>query len=71
MSKLDEIEPVMNNDAILTPRTIDVFSALAITLKRIHIRLIAEGYIVKDGQIRRSKKLIAYEQDNKPYPKNK
>jgi len=31
--------------------TIDSLSDLAETLQRIHNRLIAEGYIIKDGQI--------------------
>ena len=59
------------NNAVVTPKTIDVYSAFAVSLKRIHIRLIAEGYIIKDGQITKSERLLAYEQDNKPPRKNK
>lgn len=54
------------DNAVLTPKTIDIFSAFAVTLKRIHIRLIAEGYIIRDGQITKSERLLSYEQDNKP-----
>jgi hypothetical protein len=70
MPELDEKQNLAEN-AIVSPKTIDVFSALAVTLKRIHIRLIAEGYIIKDGQITKSDKLITYEQDNKPPRKNR
>lgn len=70
MKDLDENNKLAEN-AIVTPKTIDVFSAFAVTLKRIHIRLIAEGYIIKDGQITKSERLIAYEQDNKPPRKNR
>ena len=70
MPELDENNKLAEN-AIVTPKTIDIFSAFAVTLKRIHIRLIAEGYIIKDGQITKSERLIAYEQDNKPPRKNR
>lgn len=70
MPALDENNKLAEN-AIVNPKTIDVFSAFAVTLKRIHIRLIAEGYIIKDGQIMKSERLIAYEQDNKPPRKNR
>ena len=70
MHELDETNNQADN-AIVNPKTIDVFTTLAVTLKRIHVRLIAEGYIVKDGQITKSERLIAYEQDNKPPKKNK
>lgn len=59
------------DNAVLTPKTIDLFSAFAVTLKRIHIRLIAEGYIIKDGQITKSERLLKYEQDNKPPRKDR
>ena len=59
------------NNAVVTPKTIDIFSALAVTLKRIHIRLIAEGYEIKDGKITKSERLQAYEQDIKPNRKNR
>lgn len=70
MPELDENQNLAEN-AIVNPKTIDIFSAFAVTLKRIHIRLIAEGYIIKDGQITKSDRLIAYEQDNKPPRKNR
>ena len=68
--ELDKPESEANN-TVVTPKTIDVFSAFAVTLKRIHIRLIAEGYIIKDGQITKSERLLEYERDNKPPRKNK
>lgn len=67
---LDKPEPEANN-AIVNPKTIDAFAALAVTLKKIHIRLIAEGYIIKNGQITKSERLLQYERDNKPPRKNK
>jgi len=70
MSDLDE-NKILAENTVVTPKTIDVFSAFAVTLKRIHIRLIAEGYIIKDGKITKSERLIAYEQDNKPNRKNR
>jgi hypothetical protein len=71
MPELDENNKSFDNDAIVTPKTIDIFSAFAVTLKRIHVRLIAEGYIIKDGCITKSERLLAYERDNKPPRKNK
>ena len=70
MPELDLNKNLAEN-TVVTPKTIDVYSAFAVTLKRIHIRLIAEGYIIKDGQINKSERLLAYEQDNKPPRKNK
>lgn len=70
MPELDENKSIENN-AIVTPKTVDIYSAFAVTLKRIHIRLIAEGYIIKDGQITKSERLIVYEKDNKPPRKNR
>ena len=70
MPLLDEDNNLAQN-AIVNPKTIDVFSAFAVTLKRIHIRLVAEGYIIKDGQLTKSERLMAYEQDNKPTRKNR
>ena len=70
MSDLDE-NKILAENTVVTPKTIDVFSAIAVTLKRIHIRLIAEGYIIKDGKITKSERLITYEQDNKPNRKNR
>ncbi|MBZ0099412.1 MAG: hypothetical protein K8F30_10025 [Taibaiella sp.] len=58
--------PKDEDNIVLTPKTIDIFSAFAVTLKRIHIRLIAEGYIIKDGEISKSERLLSYEQDNTP-----
>ena len=71
MNELDKNNVSLNNDPIVTPKTIDVFSAFAVTLKRIHVRLIAEGYRIEDGRITKSERLLAYEQDNKPPRKNK
>jgi len=59
------------DNTVVTPKTIDVFSDFAVTLKEIHVRLIAEGYIVKDGVLTKSERLIAYEQDDKPNRKNR
>ena len=70
MPELDLNKNLAEN-TVVTPKTIDVYSAFAVTLKRIHIRLIAEGYIIRDGQITKSERLLAYEQDNKPPRKNK
>lgn len=58
-------------NAIVNPKTIDVFSAFAVTLKRIHIQLIAEGYVIKDGKITKSDRLLAYDQNNKLTRKNR
>ena len=60
MSEIDKI--ICEQDAIVTPKTIDIFSGFAVTLKRIHIRLIAEGYIIADGEITKSEKMLQYEQ---------
>lgn len=70
MSELDE-NNIQAQNAIVNPKTIDVFSAFAVTLKRIHIRLVAEGYIIKDGQKTKSERLLAYDQSIKPTRKNK
>ena len=59
------------DNTVVTPKTIDVFSDFAVTLKEIHVRLIAEGYIVKDGVLTKSERLLNYEQDNKPPRKNR
>lgn len=69
MPELDEITNGENN-AIVTPKTIAAFSAFFLTLKQIHVRLIAEGYIIKDGQITKSERLLRYEQDCKPNRKD-
>ncbi len=53
-------------DAIVNPKTIDIFSQFAVTLKGIHMRLIAEGYIIEDGQIAKSERLLELESDNIP-----
>ena len=70
MPELDENKNLAEN-TVVTPKTIDIYSDFFLTLKRIHIRLVAEGYIIKDGQITKSERLIAYEQDSKPPRKNK
>ncbi|MBN9483141.1 MAG: hypothetical protein J0H46_07295 [Bacteroidetes bacterium] len=70
MSAIDENKNLVEN-AIVNPKTINVYSAFAVILKRIHIRLVAEGYIIKDGQKTKSERLLAYEQSNKPTRKNR
>ena len=70
MPELDENNKQENN-AIVTPLTIATFSAFFLTLKQIHVRLIAEGYVIKDGQITKSDRLLRYEQDSKPNRKNR
>lgn len=70
MPELDENNKLAEN-AIVNPKTIDIFSAFAVTLKRIHIQLIAEGYIIKDGKITKSDRLLAYDQNEKPTRKNR
>ena len=39
------------NRCIFSQETIDSFKDLGETLMRIHLRLIREGYIIKNGQI--------------------
>lgn len=51
----------IEKNVVVTPETIEVFATLAVTLKRIHVRLIAEGYIVKDGRKIKSEKLLEME----------
>ena len=69
---MEEIEnKEIEQDAIVTPKTIDIFSQFAVTLKRIHIRLIAEGYIIKNGEITKSERLLEYERDNIPPKKSR
>lgn len=68
-SQEPESEDVSQN-AIVTPKTINVFSEFAVTLKRIHIRLISAGYTMKDGVITKSERLLELEKDNIP-PKRK
>ena len=41
-----------------TQETIDSLKDLGDTLMRIHLRLIREGYIIKDGQIYKPEKKI-------------
>jgi hypothetical protein len=41
----------LNPNAILTPKTIEIFTGFAATLKKIHIRLVMEGYTIKAGKI--------------------
>ena len=65
MPELDEKQNLAEN-AIVNPKTIATFSAFFLMLKQIHVRLIAEGYIIKDGQITKSERLLRYEQDCKP-----
>ena len=43
---LFEYQPLNLND-----QTIDIFSNFAVTLKRIHTRLLMEGWVIKDGKI--------------------
>lgn len=38
-------------DAVVTPKTIEIFTGFAATLKRIHIRLVMEGYTITEGKI--------------------
>lgn len=63
---IDKTEKEAEN-IVLTPETIDIFAAFAATLKQVHIRLLAEGYVIKDGIISRSERLQSYEQDNTPH----
>lgn len=63
---IDKTEKEADN-IVLTPETIDIFAAFAATLKQVHIRLLAEGYVIKDGIISRSERLQSYEQDNTPH----
>lgn len=44
-------EPRINPDAIINPKTIEIFTGFAVTLKRIHVRLVMEGYTIKAGKI--------------------
>lgn len=37
--------------AVLAPETINILGQFALTLKKIHIRLLMEGYVIKDGKI--------------------
>lgn len=54
-----EIDPKMSLDAesvsmhntVVNTETIAHFAKLALSLKRIHVRLVAEGFTVKDGVI--------------------
>ena len=48
----------VDENAVVTPETIDIYSEFAVTLKRIHTRLIAEGYMIKDGEITKSERLV-------------
>lgn len=60
------MEELNESEAIVNPRTINIFSEFAVTLKNIHIRLIVEGYIIKDGEITKSERLLELEKDNLP-----
>ena len=68
------MEKIENNESkkntVVTPKTIDIFSGFAVSLKRIHLRLIAEGYIIKEGEITKYEKLLAIEKDNIPPKKS-
>ena len=54
-----------NENFILTPQTIDAFTAFALTLKKIHVRLVMEGYVIKDGQIYKPEEIDHNETSNK------
>lgn len=41
---------------IITPKEINIFTNFAISLKRIHTRLLMEGYIVENGKIYKLKR---------------
>ena len=60
-------EEDQNDNAILTPKEIEVFTGFASTLKKIHIRLIMEGYtITEDGIVPpKDKDSIASKRKNK------
>lgn len=70
MNNLDKSDNLIYNTTV-TPKTIEIFSAFAVTLKRIHLRLIAEGYSIEDGRIIKPDKLLSYENENKPSRKSK
>jgi hypothetical protein len=44
-------ETLLNSSNIINRKTIDIFTGFAVTLKKIHIRLIMEGYTIKSGII--------------------
>jgi len=75
LSVASKITPLDNNDkeaenVILTPKTIEAFATFAAILKQIHIRLLAEGYVIQEGKIIKSECLKSYEQDDHPNRKN-
>jgi hypothetical protein len=39
------------DDCVVTPKTVKIFTEFAVLLKKIHVRLIAEGYTVTEGKI--------------------
>ena len=57
--KHEDVELAPN--AIITPKTIEIFTDFSVTLKKIHMRLLMEGYTIKDGMIY---KPIKYKQDD-------
>ena len=60
-----------NSNTILTPKTIEIFTGFAATLKRIHIRLIMEGYTIKDGKIYKPGEYKEYEAGTEHNSRNK
>lgn len=63
----DKIE----SNAIVNPKTIDVYSAFAVTLKKIHIQLVAEGYSIENGRITKSERMLEIERNTVPPPKRR
>jgi hypothetical protein len=61
----------LNSDAILTPKTIEIFTGFAATLKRIHIRLVMEGYTIKNGKIYKPGEYIDHEADTEHNSRDK
>jgi hypothetical protein len=63
--------PEENTNAILTLKTIEIFTGFAATLKKIHIRLVMEGYVIKNGKIYKPGEYIEHEEYTTPNSKDK
>jgi hypothetical protein len=55
-----------NKEVILTPETIQIFTGFAATLKKIHVRLIAEGYTITEGKIYKPGEAVPSGMQKKP-----
>ncbi len=65
LSNTENSEKPESENFIVTPEAIEVFTAFAVTLKKIHVRLVMEGNVIKDGEIFKPGEIDQHEPSNK------